>query len=393
MQYYLFVPGYYGTSLVDRDSGEVLWINHKEILVGQKTLAMPIPGLQIQGAMDLIPQQLIERVSMVGSLLSITAYGETMRWLKEIADAEDQKNDVVEVPYDWRQEPLEAARRIDEKINEVRHQEPNAEITLISHNMGSAICAYYLRYGIQDYFKAKETWAGLHKVNKVVMAAAPFRGTLNMFRNMHHGLRAGLNSNLLSNLAYSTFPSSYFLLPSENYNLVLTDDFREVQMPIWEPDQWWKNNWGLFHEAVGLKKQNLPAMKKFVELWLSRAHKFHELNSASLQRLPSATPILYIQGKGTRTADRGFWMQNLTKEDVFLFDEQDFLRWWTYPSGISGTPVYNDDDATISASSSELLPAFQDIGAHVLKTKLGYVEALQDPSSQTKLKEFLVSNF
>ena len=207
---------------------------------------------------------------------------------------------------------------------------------------------------------------------------------------MYHGLQAGFNSQLLSGISYSSFPSSYFFLPPSDDNVVLTHDLKEIQLPLWDPERWLKNNWGIFQKNSGVKKTSLAEMKKFLELWLSRARKFQELTLAPLESFPSPTPILYFQGTGTKTTDRGIWMQSArTQENIFLFYSRDFFRWKQHFAWIQLNLVASDGDSLIPSRSSELPPAFREIGAHTVKAKLNHLDVLQKASQQNHLTQFL----
>jgi hypothetical protein len=82
-------------------------------------------------------------------------------------------------------------------------------------------------------------------------------------------------------------------------------------------------------------------------------------------------------------------MKTLPEKNVFLLYQKDFRRWKSKLNGISEDFVYDDGDTTLAVSSSELPPAFREIGTHVLKAKLEHLEILQNPSSQNEVKNFL----
>jgi pimeloyl-ACP methyl ester carboxylesterase len=380
--FYLFIPGYYGISLVEKESGHRVWVDLQEILIGKRTLALSVPGLQNPQVLPLEPDQLIEKIEVLGPF-ALSGYGEIASLLKKMVQHHPER--FISVNYDWRKDPLEAAIKIDECVEKIRIQFPHAEIVLVSHSLGSLITSYYLRYGTQDYFSARETWEGLHKVNKVVMAAAPFRGTLGMFRNMNQGLAAGLNHTLLSGMAYSSFPSSYFFLPPANEATVLTRDHLETQLPLWQPEAWWKNEWGIFQSSEGMRKSNSTLMKNYLVHWLDRARKFQELIFAAPASRPSPIPILYLQGTGAKTAEKGLMIESSSS---LLFYTRDFLKAGPLMM-LKEKMISTDGDSLIPTSSSGLPQAFQNIGSHEVKVKLSHLQLLQGTSQSNHLKHFL----
>ena len=56
---YIFIPGYYGSTLIEPNSGKLIWGDTKEIFFSRSTLAMPIPNMRVPGALNLEPHSLI----------------------------------------------------------------------------------------------------------------------------------------------------------------------------------------------------------------------------------------------------------------------------------------------------------------------------------------------
>lgn len=383
---FIFVPGYYGSTLFEPRSGRLIWGDPKEVLLGRKSLAMPIPGMKVPGALHLEPKHLIRTVSLLGGLLKEEAYEKSIDLLKTM-----NPEAILPVPWDWRQDPIHGVLRIDETVRQARRRFPQAELSLVSHSFGSLISSYYLRYGIQDYFSAEETWEGLSHFTHVVMTAAPFRGLMAMFRNMLNGFRFGLNPNLQTPLAFCTFESSYYLLPPPGLDLVQNEYGKSLSLNLHQAELWRKNRWGLFHEKLKLDSSSLQARHAFTELHLSRAKKFHELMNRPKTHLPAQHgKALYLHGKGFKTIQKGVWLQEHKDPNVFLYYARDFKKHKSsLHAKLTFDSVYADGDQTVPDFSSELLPGLAAITTQNIGLKHTHLDVLQHSSSQKLIADFL----
>ncbi len=377
----IFIPGYYGSHLIDRSTGNLIWANSKELLFGKQTLALDIPGLKIPNALQLEAHEIIEKIPVVSPFFAVSVYGPTMKMLRSIS-----KTEIHTIPYDWRKDPLHAVLLLDRKVRHLRELDPECEIDLISHSFGSVIASYYLRYGTQDYANANENWFGLQKFRKVILSAAPFRGTMALFRNVFKGLQRGFNDQLLSPLAFSTFESTAFLLPPPPRDLLLDENLKVVDLHLWEPETWWNNRWGLFQEKLGLSEETYEVRKEYVERFCRRGRKFLELLDAPLQHVPTTIPFLYLRGTGQDTVDKGIWMRTAAQPNIFLFYESDFKKW---KPKYHEKMVYGDGDISIPGYSSRLPEAWLSLKPEVIETKCEHLQVFQSKTSMSRIRQFL----
>ncbi len=385
MQTFLFIPGYYGTTLIEEKTNHLVWGDPKEVMFGKKSLARPIPGVDLPKVLDLKPHELIQDVRLVGGLIREDAYNRTISLLKTIGGP---KSHIETVPWDWRQDPIHGVHQLHNKVLQVKRDRPNDELILISHSFGSVVAAYYLRYGIQDYFNAVENWAGLNNFSKVVMAAAPFRGLMAMFRNMHKGVRLLLNTSSQSPLAMSTFESSYYLLPPPGRDLIKDEKLNSMSLDLHKIESWSDNNWGLFHHRHPFRPETLKHRLEYVSNHLARAKKLHQLMDAPIKsKPPKRVEIMYFSGHGSKTVHEGVWLKSAKTSNVFLYYPKDFKKWLpkTDPE-----IVYGDGDQTVPDFSAELPPAFKSLDPKILHMKLGHLEILQSARSQNYIHEFLI---
>jgi pimeloyl-ACP methyl ester carboxylesterase len=377
---YLFIPGYYGTTLIDKLSNRLIWGDAKELFFRRATLAMPIAGVNIPGARALNPHSVIPDMQILGGLIKEEAYGRTLKLLESI-----EAEAVIKIAWDWRADPIHGVRLLDQARKEAELKYPDCELILVAHSFGSLVASYYLRYGTQDYFDARETWEGLSFFKKVILSATPFRGLMAIFRNMHKGIRFGLNTKMQSALAFSTFESSYFLLPPQGLDRIQDEDGNSLSLGIHNPENWIKNRWGLFHEQLRLNTND--ELKIYLTTNLLRANKFHQLNLAPMINRPlEKKNILYLQSFGFKTVHEGVWLKNHYRANIFLYYPKDFKKW---KPNFKHDQIYGDGDLTVPDFSLHLPSAFLDLDPKIVKEKLGHLDILQHESSQKVIRQFL----
>jgi hypothetical protein len=379
---YIFVPGYYGSTLIDEKSGRLIWGDAKEIFFGRQTLAMSIPGMNIRGALDLKPHELIPDKKILGGLLKEDAYDKTIALLKS-SDAEE----IFPVAWDWRADPIRGIERLDQVVRQAKQKYPHHECILVSHSFGSLITSYYLRYGTQDYFEAKENWEGLKHFSKVVLSATPFRGLMGMFRNMIHGIRFGLNHNMQTPLAFCTFESSYYLLPSPGEDLVFDEKENKFSLNLHDPETWTKNSFGLFQGKLKFTHDTNEARKNYTSLHVSRAKKFHELMDApSVENPLEKKKILYLSGYGFKTTNSEVWLKNTEEPNLILYYPKEFKKW---KSALHSDIIFSDGDSTVPEHSLKLPRFLQSLGTKHIHEKYSHLDVLQNTTSQGLIYEFL----
>ena len=342
---------------------------------------MSIDGMKIPGALDLHPHTVIPNMQVLGGLLKEEAYDKTINFLKSLDCA-----DVVKVAWDWRRDPIHGVLKLDEARKYAQEKYPSCELILVSHSFGSLVASYYLRYGIQDYFHAKETWEGLAYFNKVVLSACPYKGLMAIFRNMHKGIKFGFNAKMQDALAFSTFESSYFLLPPKGFDKIKDSDGNSISLGLNNPSNWINYHWGLFHDQLKLKHDE--NLKKYLVTNLTRAECFHELMNRDTDFIPKEkNKILYLHGHGFKTLHEGVWLNHQSKKNIFLYYPKDFKKW--KPNKIKYQDIYGDGDLTVPDFSLNLPKAFHSIGTEVFSDNLGHLDILQNEKSQFKIKNFL----
>ncbi|WNM62325.1 lipase/acyltransferase domain-containing protein [Candidatus Nitrospira neomarina] len=381
----IVVPGYYGTQLVRESDGSLVFITLSQVLFGDQSLTIPVPGLGFQKTIDLQPEGIFEAFRVVPLVYSIDVYGSLLDRLRV---SKPRGGEVIPFTYDWRGDLMHAVRSFDGLIRRLRDQ-GKKDISVVAHSMGGLIVSYYLRYGTQNIDTAVETWEGAGEISRVVMAGVPFLGAMNSFRNMNYGATFGWNSSLLSYEAYASFPASYYLLPIAESDELLTPELKLLHGVIRNAGQWQQSEWGLLKNKQTLSKEVIDGRAAYLSFWLRRSEQFLERLHAPLSTpSPHQPSLLYLYATGTSTLAKGVWTGNPGKgPDSLLFEDPDLVA-----AGSAGNhpTVYADGDGTVTVSSAWLPAAYrQSFQPTIRDYEVGHTELVTTPDIQDDIIKFL----
>lgn len=385
----IVIPGYYGTRLTNETKGDLIFISLGQALFGSQPLTLPIPGLQLEGALNLAPSSILDEVSVIPLLYSINVYRSL---LDQLYHSNNKSRQVIPFAYDWRRDLMEAVRDLDRLIHRLK-DEGKTEISIVAHSMGGLIASYYLRYGTQAIDTAIENWEGAESLTCVVLAGVPYLGVMHSLRNMNFGVTVGLNSSLLSAEAYSSFPSSYYTLPISESDELLSPEGEPLRGKIRNAAQWRQAKWGLLNTRQTISKEILQRRASYTSLWLRRSERFLKLlqtplTTSSIKKQPS---LLYIYGKGTPTLNKGGWQGDQTKgRESLFFRDYDSEEHQTTDSS---TSHYTDGDGTVPVASATLPPAFHETLPTIMQEydEVGHTDLVSAPEILNAITTFLKS--
>jgi pSer/pThr/pTyr-binding forkhead associated (FHA) protein len=190
------LPGIMGSELNDEHG--MLWPNLSRALREPARMA-------VGGGHDLKLGSIARQIIVVPGFIKLDAYSELVDYLEKGLGYESGK-DLLEFPYDWRQDNRESAEKLRAAIDRWRKESlrPNQKVTILCHSMGALVSRYYL-----------ECLGGSANVEKFVTIGGAHFGAPFMVRGLLYGPdllplgigRKGLHEALLS------MPSAYQLLP------------------------------------------------------------------------------------------------------------------------------------------------------------------------------------
>lgn len=156
--------------------------------------------------------------------------------------------------YDWRQDNVSNARRLDDLLEQVRLDLGNPEqmVDIVAHSMGGLLTRYFLRYGRQDVLDDNEfpvnLW-GASRVRRVVLLGTPNLGSVNAVRSFLEGFKLGFGRIPTEVLA--TMPSTYQLFPHPLAGpWLITQHGRPLERDLYSPRLWQRFQWSVYDPEV-----------------------------------------------------------------------------------------------------------------------------------------------
>ena len=216
----VIVPGVMGSELYL--GSEKVWPDVKHLFRNPELYRLP-------DETPLEPRGLVQEVVIVPNLIKIDQYNRLGDYLVEELGYE-RGADLLEFPYDWRQDVRQSARRLAEAVDV---WDPAAPITIIGHSLGTLVSRYYV-----------ERLGGQRRVERLILMGGPHQGVPKAAASLVLGpnlLPFGLLGDRLRDVM-ATFASSYQILPTypcavdqdgKSYDLFSADAWlTEAQRPL-----------------------------------------------------------------------------------------------------------------------------------------------------------------
>ena len=222
--------------------------------------------------------------------------------------------------YDWRRDVLETAKQLGQFLDLVRRKTDQPLVRIVTHSMGGLILSAFLKLKPSEH---------LRKIQRAVMAAPPFWGSIESMRTLTIGETAllGFNAPEVYRKISRTFPSVYQLVPGYEGAWV----HPESGASIWDIQSWQRRvKFGTRKQAVYEEKDSL------MQRHLSRAKQFHETDLINFDALPAPErdKFLLLYGTGERTrATLNVRPTNSEADVQFFFDFDHEGNWNTEGDG------------------------------------------------------------
>lgn len=237
----VFVPGFMGSKLRDRATGEIVWIDLKSIPLLPTQWKRWLENLF---AKLTYPNKNLEPAGILDEVLFIPPWGKFEQYGRlvdvitemgyEVNPEHPSKNkpSMYTFAYDWRQDNRISAAQLGEAINRWRVNHPDAKVWIIAHSNGGLVSRWYI-----------EKLGGKEYVDRLFLIASPWDGAPNALRVLFNGLdtlfrkrfNQALNIPEVTRKAARTFPCTYQLLPYKNPFL---QDFNNNPVNIFDGSDW-----------------------------------------------------------------------------------------------------------------------------------------------------------
>jgi pimeloyl-ACP methyl ester carboxylesterase len=291
----ILIPGVLGSRLLDKRSGTEVWPGSTlHLLAGSKQdLVLPFDPVTLQPVDDgLEARGLFEQV------LASDFYGAILKTLRQSGGfvagrlgerADPRVRRYYVFAYDWRQDNVTSAKRLDALIEQLRrdYDDPTLKVNVIAHSMGGLIIRYYLRYGTVDALEGDGAFplnmAGAQKVSTAVLLGTPNLGSVSSLQSMLLGHRVGFRR--IEPEVLATMPSVYELLPHPLTDWSVDPSGKDLNLDLYDVATWKRMQWSVFDPVVigrlraRFKSPNeanayLAALQAYFDRSLERARRF-----------------------------------------------------------------------------------------------------------------------
>ena len=254
----IIIPGILGSRLRERGSGREIWPGSiYNVLFSARSLALDIDPATLEPRADDV-----EAYDLFRGLLGNDYYGAIIDTLErqggymrgQIGRAADAgKRRYYIFPYDWRQDNVVTARKLDALIEQIRkdYGDPRLKVDVVAHSMGGLITRYYIQYGVADVLNDNEfpaNFAGAAKIRTAVLLGTPNLGSVSALHSLLSGYHVG--GQALPVEALATMPSVYELLPHPVTNWIVDGKGQALERDLFFVGTWMSYQWSVFDPAV-----------------------------------------------------------------------------------------------------------------------------------------------
>ncbi len=286
----ILIPGMLGSRLVDRRSGVEAWpgSTRKLLTSGYQELALKIDPATLEPLDDgLAPGGLFDSAvgkdyyrRIVAALQEAGGY----RLARPGQPAARGEARLYIFTYDWRQDLVRSAQKLDEFIEQIRRDygDPELRVDVVAHSMGGMIARYYQRYGTADVLDGNAfqvTGAGARKLRRLALIATPNLGSVSAIHYFINGYRVALSRLVTEGVA--TMPGLYAFFPNPRVTWITTAWGEPLNLDAFDISVWRNFGWSVFNHQVQRRMASQPGMwppqevfEQYFEKHLKRAQRF-----------------------------------------------------------------------------------------------------------------------
>jgi pimeloyl-ACP methyl ester carboxylesterase len=235
--------------------------------------------------------------------------------------------------YDWRQDIVKTAARLDELIEKIRsdYRDPQLRVDVIAHSMGGLVVRYYERYGTADVLNGNSfavTGAGGSKLRRVVLLGTPNQGTVTAVHKFLNGYRVGFSA--LPTEGVATMPSTFELFPHPLVDWVVNINGNPLNFDVFDVEFWRRYRWSIFDYRIQRRMdrhRDIWPPQEVFEAWfqkrLERARRFVWSLMVPAGPVPLIRPLLL--GGDCVPTPRRLVFENIEGESVARLTPEQIL--------------------------------------------------------------------
>jgi len=338
----ILIPGLFGSKLRHRTTGEEVWPGawNRVLFDDYGSLALRFDPASFE-----VIQDDLEAFDLAEVVLGKEFYGAIVNTLVDFGGyvratpgtaVRSGERRLYVFPYDWRQDNVEQARRLETLIDAIRRDygDPQLRVDIVAHSMGGLIARYYLRYGPTDVLDGMPSLISLYgtkRVRKLVLLGTPNFGAVSAL----HGYLGGepIGFNRMRPEVFTTMPSGYQLFPHPLMNWLIDTSGNAMPDELFDVETWKRYRWNVYDPQVEARiraahgagaEASLAALRSYFEFRLERARRFAWMLSTP----EPATPIRYVLFGGDCT---------LTPARIAIEDDGAGLRARLSPDDVRST--------------------------------------------------------
>jgi pimeloyl-ACP methyl ester carboxylesterase len=189
-------------------------------------------------------------------------YGRIVKALREVGNYQlstpgrpvvDQRARLYVFTYDWRQDNVVTARKLDALIEEIRRDygDPNLRVDVLAHSMGGLIVRYYARYGTKDVLDGNSfpvTGAGAAKLRRVALLGVPHQGATLAIHKFLNGYQVGISR--LPTEGVATMPGLFQFFPHPAVDWLANVNGQPLKLDLFDVGTWRRFAWSIFDPRV-----------------------------------------------------------------------------------------------------------------------------------------------
>src|SRR4029077_12345484 len=307
----IIVPGAPGTELVDRETGERVWPNARQMAArdGNDRLALPLDDPE---STRIVPGKLLRAVRVLGIDFSIHAYDGLEARLRALGYREGDwrspggAGEYFYFVYDWRQSVESTGRRFSRELADLYRRMPadTPPAVVLGHSLGGLVARYALMYGDTPLGTGGPlppvTWAGGPYIGTLFLVATPNQGTFTALKGLEKGTFYHWHHGAFSPATLFTFPS-IFLVPPARAEPLIDRQGKALPFHLDDAADWERLGWSVIDPR---NSSGLPhaVLRAHLERELARhARLTGELGALARTPNPAA---LYVVGSLSQTVQR-----------------------------------------------------------------------------------------
>jgi pimeloyl-ACP methyl ester carboxylesterase len=301
----IIIPGVTGSELVNRATGERLW---PDLFPEDKeAMALPISSTTLsENRDDVVASRVIESARLMKIMPEIGVYGALLKALEnqggyrrgdiDAPQTDGDRDTYYLFAYDWRRDNVESARKLAEKIAEIKQRtnRPDLRFDIIAHSMGGLIARYFAMYGDADVLgdrQPRPDWRGAQSIRSLVLFATPNAGSMDALRSLIYGYsiteanKPRINPfKGLGRVTIFTAPSVYQIMPRRGSARFYDAKLDPIKIDLYDVETWERYHWSAAFDPEIANRELKSSIKKFGESeGRSAAEKILALRAAYLR--------------------------------------------------------------------------------------------------------------